>query len=156
MHSWLGDSDYHHQLASSGSAVCWDRVQIIHYNDVIMSAMAYQITSLTIVYSTVYSGADQRKHQNSASVAFVMGIHRSPVNSQHKGPVMWKMFPFDDVIMLVVWMCLELIYRVECYILSSKDRWCIELFATVSFFLTLVVQNIFACSIISRHRSWHL
>ena len=64
-----------------------------------MSAMASQITSLTIVYSTVYSGADQRKHQSSASLAFVRGIHRGPVNSPHKGRVTWKMFPFDDVIM---------------------------------------------------------
>ena len=51
-----------------------------HYNDVIMSAMASQITSFTIVYSTVYSGTDQRKHQSSASLAFVRGIHRSPWN----------------------------------------------------------------------------
>ena len=41
-----------------------------------MSAMASQIASLTIVNSTVYSGADQRKHQSSASLAFVQGIHR--------------------------------------------------------------------------------
>ena len=46
------------------------------YNDVIMSVIASQITSLTIVYSTVYSGANQRKHQSSASLAFVRGIHR--------------------------------------------------------------------------------
>ena len=72
----------------------------LHYNDVIMSAMASQITGLTIVYPTVYSGADQRKHQSSASVSFVWGIHRWPVNSPHKGPVTRKMFPFDDVIML--------------------------------------------------------
>ena len=39
-----------------------------------MGAMASQITSLTIVYSTVYSGADQSKHQSSASLAFVWGI----------------------------------------------------------------------------------
>ena len=63
-----------------------------HYNDVIMSAMASHITSLTIVYSTVYSGADQRKHQSSASLAFVWGIHRWPVNSPHKGPVTRKRF----------------------------------------------------------------
>ena len=44
-----------------------------------MGAMACQITSLTIVYSTVYSGADQRKHQSSASLAFVLGLHRLPV-----------------------------------------------------------------------------
>ena len=64
-----------------------------------MSAIASQITSLTIVYSTVYSGADQRKHESSASLTFVRGIHRGPVNSPHKWPVTRKMFPFDDVIM---------------------------------------------------------
>ena len=70
-----------------------------HYNDVIMSTIASQITSLTIFNSTVYSGADQRKHQSSASLAFVRGIHRGPMNSPHKWPVMRKMFPFNDVIM---------------------------------------------------------
>ena len=64
-----------------------------------MSAMAYLITSLTSVYSTVYSCAEQRKHQSSASLAFVWGIHRWPVNSPHKGPVTRKMFTFDDVMM---------------------------------------------------------
>ena len=57
-----------------------------------MCAMASQITSLTIVYSTVYSGVDQRKNQSSASLAFVRGIHRWPVNSPHKWPVTRKMF----------------------------------------------------------------
>ena len=57
---------------------------IMHYKDIIMGTMAYQITSLNIVYSTVYSGVDQRKHQSSASLAFVWGIHRGPVNSPHK------------------------------------------------------------------------
>ena len=66
-----------------------------------MSLMASQITSLTIVYSTSYSGVDQRKHQSSASLAFVRGIHRGPVNSPHKWPVTRKMFPFDDVIMVI-------------------------------------------------------
>ena len=65
-----------------------------HYSDVIMIAKASQITSLTIVYTTVYSGADKRKHQSSASLAFVQGIHWWPVNSLHKRPVMWMMFPF--------------------------------------------------------------
>ena len=64
-----------------------------------MGAIASQITSLTIVYSTVYPDADQRKHQSSASLAFMRGIHRGPVNSPHKWPVTRKMFPFDDVIM---------------------------------------------------------
>ena len=71
-----------------------------HYCDVIMSPTASQITSVTIVYSIVYSGTDQRKHQSSASLAFVRGIHRRPVNSPHKWPVTRKMFPFDDVIMI--------------------------------------------------------
>ena len=70
-----------------------------HYHDVIMGVVASQITSLMIVYSTVDSDADQRKHQSSASLAFVRGIHRGPVNSPHKWPVTRKMFPFDDVIM---------------------------------------------------------
>ena len=69
------------------------------YSDVIMGAITSQITSLAIVYSTVYLGTDQRKHQSSASLAFVRGIHRWSVNSPHKGPVTWKMFPFHDVIM---------------------------------------------------------
>ena len=69
-----------------------------HYNDVIMSTAASPITSFTIVYSTAYSGKGERD-QSSASLAFVRGIHRWPVNSPHKGPVTRKMFPFDDVIM---------------------------------------------------------
>ena len=67
-----------------------------------MSPMASQITSLGIVYSTVYSGADQRKHQSSASLAFVWRIHRGLVNSPHKKPVTQKMFSFDDVMICVV------------------------------------------------------
>ena len=58
-----------------------------HYSGVIMSTMASQITSVSIVYSTVGSGADQRKHQRSASLAFMRWVHRWPVNSPHKGPV---------------------------------------------------------------------
>ena len=81
-----------------------------HYCDVKMGAMASQITSLTIVYSTVHLGPDQRKHQSSASLAFVLGIHRSLVHSPHKGPVTRKMFLFDDVIM-------------RCYIHSAFSHW---------------------------------
>ena len=61
--------------------------------------MASQKTSLTIVYSAVYSGANQRTHQSSASLAFVRGIHQGPVNSPQKGPVTRKMFLFDGVFM---------------------------------------------------------
>ena len=66
----------------------------VHYDDVTMGAKASQITSLTIVYSNFYSGADQSKYQSSALLAFVWGIHRGPVNSPHKWPVTRKMFPF--------------------------------------------------------------
>ena len=76
-----------------------DVSDVIHYSDVIMSAMASQISAVLIVSSTVFSSKDQRKHQSSAWLAFVRGIHRWLVNSFHKGPVMQKMFPFDDVIM---------------------------------------------------------
>ena len=64
-----------------------------------MSTMTTQITSLTIVYLIVCSSLDQRRHQSSASLAVVRGIHRWPVNSPHKGPVTRKMIPYDDVIM---------------------------------------------------------
>ena len=70
-----------------------------HYSDVIMSAIASQITSVSIVYSTVCSGADQIKHRSSASLAFVRGSHRWPVNSSQNWPVTRKMLPFNDVIM---------------------------------------------------------
>ena len=70
-----------------------------HYSDIIMGAMASQITSFRIVYSTVYSGADHTKPQISASLAFVGEIHQWPVDSPHKGPLNWKIFPFDYTIM---------------------------------------------------------
>ena len=96
-----------------GHCICWfkqhssewnymnslTREQLEYYNDVIMGAIWSQITILTIVYSAIYSGVDQSKHQSSASLAFVRGIHRGPVNSLHKWPVTRKMFSFDDVIM---------------------------------------------------------
>ena len=71
-----------------------------HCSDVIISAKASRITGNSIVYSTVCSGADERKHQSPASLDFVRGIHRRPVNSPHKGPVTWKMLPFHDVFMI--------------------------------------------------------
>ena len=70
-----------------------------HYNNIIMSTITSQITSLMIVYSTVYSDTDQRKHQSSVSLAFVWGIHRALVNSPRKWPVTRNMSLFDDVIM---------------------------------------------------------
>ena len=66
----------------------------IPYSDVIMGAMTSQITGASIVSSTG-SGVDQRKYQSSAWLAYVRGIHRWPVSSPHKGPVTWRMSPFD-------------------------------------------------------------
>ena len=82
----------------SCSFVLFTHMHHHHYSDVMLGAMASPITSLTIDYSTVYSGADQRKYQSSASLAFVRGIHWWPVDSPHKGPATRKMFLFDDVI----------------------------------------------------------
>ena len=95
-----------------------------HYSDVIMSAMASQITGVSIVYYlSVCSGADQRKHQSSTSLAFVRGIHRWPVNSPCKGPVTPKMFPFGDAIMEVS------SFTVPCWPhhlqQERQGRWCI-------------------------------
>ena len=69
-----------------------------------MSAIASQITSLTIVYSIVHPGTDQGKHQSSASLAFVCGIPRRPVNSPHKGPVVsiwWRPHGFYSVLLRI-------------------------------------------------------
>ena len=69
-----------------------------YYNNDKMNKMASQNTGVSIVCSTICSGTDQRKHQSSsASLAFVRGSHRWPVNCQHNGPVTRKMFPFDPV-----------------------------------------------------------
>ena len=92
------------------------RHQNVHYTDVIIvSPMASQITRLTIVYSTVYLGANQRKNQRSASLAFVWGIHRWTVNSPHKRLVTRTMFPFGDVIMFVLGVYFSRKWRQLCF-----------------------------------------
>ena len=63
-----------------------------HYDDVIMTAIASHITSLTIVYSIVYSDTDQRKHQSSASLAFARGIHRDRWIPRTNGQLRGKCF----------------------------------------------------------------
>ena len=73
-----------------------------HYSDVVMSTMASQITSVLIVCSTICPGIDKKIHKSSASLVFLRGIHWWPVDSPHKGPVTWKMFPpFDDITMII-------------------------------------------------------
>ena len=94
-----------------------------------MGMIASQITSLTIVYSTIDSDADQRKNQSSASLAFVWGIHWWLVNSPHKWPVRQKIFPFDDVIM------------VYCKIKLKKRYFGNRLFQTHFDWLDSIIQN---------------
>ena len=109
-----------------------------HCRDVIMGAIASEITSLTIVYSTVYSDADQRKYQSSASLAFVRGIHRGPVNSPHKWPVTRKMLPFDNVIMITGNSTLRLTARSGGYKKNLKN-----------IFDLPFVRGIHRCSVVS-------
>ena len=78
--------------------VCIQHIKVTSYW--IMSTVASQIIGVSIVYSTVCSGLDKKKHQRYASLAFVRGIHRWPVHSPYKGAVTRKMFPFDDIIMI--------------------------------------------------------
>ena len=98
----LTSSFYSHSYSNSYSYISKPML-LYHYNDVIMSTMASQITSITTLYSIIYWSVHQRKHQSSASLTFMRGIHRGPVNSPHKGPVTRKMFPFDEVIMMMLW-----------------------------------------------------
>ena len=93
-----------------------------------MTAMASEITGVSTACLAVSSGAD-KKHQSSASLASVRGSHKWPVNSPHKGPVTRKMFPFDDLIMILIvvwaWLCYgtRRWFRIERQVLSSgKNR----------------------------------
>ena len=102
---------------------------IFQWRDVIMSTMAPQLTGVSIVYSTICFGAHQIKHQSTASLAFMKGIHRWPVNSPHKGPVTRKLFPFDDVIMNRVpsstdfWMLCLCRHNVLCKVSCLSACW---------------------------------
>ena len=100
-----------------------------HYSDVIMSKISSQITSLTTVYSTVHSGTDKRKHQSSASLAFVRRIRRWPVNSPHKGQLTRKMFPFDDVIMSIAIRIRWQSFLAVFHILIILMKWWLQHFA---------------------------
>ena len=75
-----------------GSQISVNLTNVNHYNDVIMSMIASQIISLAMVYSTVYSDSDQRKHQSTTSLAFVRGIHRDRWIPRTKGQLRGKCF----------------------------------------------------------------
>ena len=123
----LSDTDLCHHIASLGHKelvldsrkvkdLVWRKctTYLHHYTDVILSVMASKITSLAIIYSTVYSGADQRKHQSSASLAFARGIRRSPVTSPHEGQWRGK---------VSIWWChlsLKMKYHIMTICISLK------------------------------------
>ena len=125
----------------------------IHYNDVIMGGMVSQITNLTIVYSTVYSGPDQRKHQSSASLAFVRGIHRWQTNSPHKGPVTRKMFPFDYIIMFMAEKQPTTVHYtdVACGFSSEEAQYCGGLMFSLMIALAICWTNSRVVRVLSRH-----
>ena len=85
-----------------------------------MRVIASQITSLTIVYSRVYSGADQRKHQSSTSLAFVRGIHRWPVNSTSEFPSQMASI-MENV---SIWWCSWVSYRMSIGVFCWKNEKC--------------------------------
>ena len=97
-HENNGEIIRHRQILTYTQNCVWCyECALYHYNDVIMGAIASQITSLTIVYSTIYSDEDQRKKFKAPRPWPLCG---SLLNSPHKWQVTRKMFPFDDVIML--------------------------------------------------------
>ena len=113
-----------------------------------MGVMASRITSLVIVYSTVYSGTNQRTHQSSASLAFVRGIHRGSVNSSHKWPVKRKFFPFHDVIINISGIRLN--FKESQYLRLELVRpfiWClIYCFLTQTFLYNCIqISKAFKC-----------
>ena len=113
-----------------------------------MSATVSQITSLTFAYSTVYSGANQEKHQSSASLVFVRGIHRWPVNSPYKEPVMRKMLPFDDVIRH--WREVRFDWFIELYFLRLQGA--LSQYKHKSSTVTNIIMDLCALNFI--HNNW--
>ena len=107
-------------LACHGGLYCQNNgvMHAKHCSDIIMSTIASHITGVLIVYSTFVMvqiiHADQRKHQSSASLGFVKGIHRCPVNSPHKGPVTRKLFPSEDVIIILFHLLLVVSVDYSC------------------------------------------
>ena len=101
------------------TSMFWFSFFVVHYSSIIMCAMAFQITGVSTACLPVCSGENQRKHQSSASLAFVKGNHRWPVVSRHKGPVTWNMFPLDDVMKY----CRTVYCFVLCRLSVVYDSW---------------------------------
>ena len=99
----------------------------LHYSDVLMGTMASLIIGVPIIYSTVCLGADQRKHQSSASLAFVREIHRWQVISPEKGPVTRKKFSFDGTIMIIVALSIFFVIVVSIVFMTVTIDYRVEL-----------------------------
>ena len=103
------------------------------YSDFIMGVVTSPITSLTIVYSTVYSGADQRKHQSSASLAICAG--NSPVTGEFPAQmtsnvenvsIWWRHHEIIAIVLLVQWK--TVVFKI--LINSEPQNWSIALHFT--------------------------
>ena len=111
--------------------VDWPEMWCLRYSDIIISTPASRITGVAIVYRNFSLGADQREYQSSASLAYMRGIHRWPVNPPQKGLAMLKIFPFDDIndnYVIIeccgdsIWMCIidEPFAVIEAVVLEPK------------------------------------
>ena len=128
----------------------------IYHSDIIMSTTVSQIIGVWIVYSTVCSFANQRKHQSSATLAFVRGIDRWPVKSPHKGPVTRKVLPFDDVIMnhtiLMIW---SINYHIMRKVCSGEILLCTNhLNASICAVVPLLIERYSHCVIDNPNTKW--
>ena len=150
---------------------------ISHYNDVIMTTIASQITSLAVVYSTVYSDADQRKHQSSESLAFVWGIHRDRWIPRTKGQLRGKCFHlmtsswFRQVAISTLATCIQHLSHMRTNFLCSRDvdytfgsrTFNIEIFIHIdclvqdcSISSALAIEIMQSCTKQSRKWCWHI
>ena len=87
----------------------------IHHSDVIMGAMASQITSLIIVYSTVYSSSEQRKHQSSASLVTGEFPAQNTSNVENAS-IWWLHHKLVDLIPLILRLPMK-------WLMGSRDKW---------------------------------
>ena len=106
------------------SIIAFSGIVYYHYSAVIMGTMASQITSLTIVYSTVNSAPIKENIKAPHHWPSWGEFTGWPVNSPHKGPVTRKMLPFHDVIMKLVWDGCHSTALVKKSTLAELIAWC--------------------------------
>ena len=102
----------------------------LHYSDVIMGTIASQITSITIVYSIIYSNADKKNHQRSASLAFVRGIHRGfpaqMASNAENVSIWWRHHEWCPLVPLALWFLLHALHsyisvNMQCILQSAPQ-----------------------------------